>query len=57
MVGMELTPFGDVTLGIWISQLPEPSDGVTQTFHDGDYLYGLNVVIVLRDTGAISQSF
>ena len=47
MVSMELTPFGDVPLWIWIGRFARPSDGVAHVFHDGNYLYWFYVKIVL----------
>ena len=48
VVTMELTPLGSVSLRIRIVGLPGPSNCVTHTFHDRNYLYGLNVVVVLE---------
>ena len=47
IVGMKLIPLSDVPLGVQISRLPGPFDGVTHAFHDGDYFHGLNVEVVL----------
>ena len=57
MVGMELTPLGDVPLGVQINRLPGPSDNVTQTFHYGDYFHRLNVEVVLWDADVSSRSY
>ena len=56
MVGMELTPLGDVSLRVQIGWLPGPFDSVTHTFHDGDYFHGLNVeVVILEPDGIIRR--
>ena len=57
MVVVELTPFGGVVLWVQIVGLSGPSKGVTQTFHDRNYLYGLDVEIVPWDPSAVSQSY
>ena len=46
MVGVELTPLGDVSLGVWIGGLPGLFDGVAHILHDADQLHGLNVEVV-----------
>ena len=54
VVGMEFTPLGSVTLWIFVIGILGPFNGVSQTFHDGNYLNRLNIEIVLWDPGIVN---
>ena len=47
MVNVELTPRGDVSLGVLIIGLLGPSNSVNHTFHDGYYFHELNIEVLL----------
>ena len=50
---MEITPLGSISLEIWVVGLLGSSHGISHAFRDGYYLHGLNVEVVLWDTGVI----
>ena len=53
VVSMEFTVLGDISLGVWIVNLPWPLDSIAHGFHDGYTFDGLDIEVVFEDLSSV----